>query len=80
MGRDSLGTYDLFSDALLLFGRGGLDDPKLPRRLPKAALAKLREAVEMAKGLCPPFDPQAFREGHLTPVYFGSGLNNFRGA
>jgi peptide chain release factor 3 len=31
----------------------------------------------MAKGLCPPFDPRAYREGHLTPVYFGSALNNF---
>jgi peptide chain release factor 3 len=31
----------------------------------------------MAKGLCPPFDPQANREGHLTPVYFGRALNNF---
>src|SRR5204863_2186279 len=31
----------------------------------------------MAKGLCPPFDPKAYREGHLTPVYFGSALNNF---
>ena len=31
----------------------------------------------MAKGLCPPFDPQAYRGGHLTPVYFGSALNNF---
>ena len=31
----------------------------------------------MAKGLCPPFDAQAYREGHLTPVYFGSALNNF---
>ena len=69
MGRDFLGTYDLFADALLLFERGvhdrvtepvrcnGLDDPKLPRLLPKAALAKLREEVEMAKGLCPPFGP-----------------------
>jgi peptide chain release factor 3 len=55
----------------------GLDDPKLPRLLPKAALAKLREEVEMAKGLCPPFDLRAYREGHLTPVYFGSALNNF---
>ncbi|HEX3417444.1 MAG TPA: EF-Tu/IF-2/RF-3 family GTPase, partial [Stellaceae bacterium] len=27
--------------------------------------------------LCPPFDPQAYREGHLTPVFFGSALNNF---
>ena len=31
----------------------------------------------MAKGLCPPFDPQAYREGHLTPVYFSSALDNF---
>ena len=31
----------------------------------------------MTKGLCPPFDPRAYREGHLTPVYFGSALNNF---
>src|SRR6202158_1123982 len=89
MGRDFLGTYDLFADALLLFERGvhdrvtepvrcnGLDDPKLPRLLPKQALAKLREEVEMAKGLCPPFDREAYREGHLTPVYFGSALNNF---
>src|SRR6202140_283634 len=89
MGRDFLGTYDLFADALLLFERGvhdrvtepvrcsGLDDPQLARLLPKEALAKLREEVEMAKGLCPPFDPKAYREGHLTPVYFGSALNNF---
>jgi peptide chain release factor 3 len=59
MGRDFLGTYDLFADALLLFERGvhdrvvapvhckGLDDPKLARLLPKAALAKLREEVEI---------------------------------
>ncbi len=89
MGRDFLGTYDLFADALLLFERGvhdrvtepvrcsRLDDPQLARLLPKEALAKLREEVEMAKGLCPPFDAQAYREGHLTPVYFGSALNNF---
>jgi peptide subunit release factor RF-3 len=55
----------------------GLNDPQLPRLLPKAALAKLREEVEMAKGLCPTFDLKAYREAHLTPVYFGSALNNF---
>jgi peptide chain release factor 3 len=89
MGRDFLGTYDLFADALLLFERGvhdrvtepvrcsGLDDAKLQGLLPKAATAKLCEEVEMAKGLCPPFDQEAYREGHLTPVYFGSALNNF---
>ena len=57
MGRDFLGTYDLFADALLLFERSvhdrvvepvrcsGLDDPKLPR-LPKPALAKSRKEAE----------------------------------
>jgi peptide chain release factor 3 len=50
------------------------------RRLPKAALVKLRDEVEMAKGLCPPFDSHAYRAGHLTPVYFGSALNNFGSA
>jgi peptide chain release factor 3 len=66
MGRDLIGTYDLFTDALLLLERGvhrvteaircnGLDVPKLARLLPKAALAESREEVEMAKGLCPTF-------------------------
>jgi peptide chain release factor 3 len=89
MGRDFLGTYDLFHDALLLFERGagervtepvrceGLDDPKLATLLPETALAKLREEVAMARGLCPPFDLESYRAGHLTPVYFGSALNNF---
>src|SRR6201997_4696065 len=79
MGRDFLGTYDLFEDALLLFERGagervtepvrcrGLDDPKLEGLLPAPALQKLREEVAMARSLCPPFDAKSYREGHLTP-------------
>ena len=31
----------------------------------------------MARGLCPPFDLKSYREGHLTPVFFGSALNSF---
>jgi peptide chain release factor 3 len=87
MGRDFLGAYDLFGEQLLLFERGtndrdpirctGLDDPNLARRLPADAVAKLREQVEMARGLCPEFDLESFRQGHLTPVFFGSALNNF---
>jgi peptide chain release factor 3 len=89
IGRDFLGVYDLFADALLLFERGagphggepvrcrGLDDPELPRRLPAPAFARLREEVEMVRGLLPSFDLAAFRAGHLSPVYFGSALHNF---
>jgi peptide chain release factor 3 len=73
MGRNFLGTYDLFADALLLFERGvhdrvvepvrcnGLDDPKLPRLLPKAALRQIargrRDAGDIpALGRGPPTD------------------------
>ena len=89
MGRDFRGTYDLFHDALLLFGRGegervtepircsGLDDPKLREYLPAEAVDKLVEEVEMARGLCPEFDLDSYRAGHMTPVFFGSALNNF---
>jgi peptide chain release factor 3 len=55
----------------------GLDDPKLDDLVPAEPLAKLREEVEMARGLCPSFDLEAYRAGNLTPVYFGSALINF---
>jgi len=89
MGRSFLGCYDLLRDRLILMPRGkaetvtegiacaGLDDPKLDELLPAEALAKLREDVEMARGLCPDFDLESYLEGHLTPVYFGSALNSF---
>ena len=89
MGQRFLGCYDLFRDRLMLMARGkgnvmregiecqGLDDPKLDEHLPADAAAKLREEVDMARGLCPPFDMDMYRAGHLTPVFFGSALNNF---
>ena len=89
MGRRFLGAYDLFHDHLLLVQKGnravpaeavtcrGVDDEKLAEMLPEDALATLREEVEMARGLCPKFDRQSYREGHMTPVFFGSALSNF---
>lgn len=86
MGRDFLGCYDLLNDRLLLMGRGttdmgeacnGIDDPRLDELLPAAAITKLREDIAMVRGLCPPFDAKSFLEGHLTPVFFGSAVNNF---
>jgi peptide chain release factor 3 len=89
-GRDFLGCYDLLHDRLVLMEKGakgalpevgescsGLDDPKLDALLPEHAVATLREQVEMARGLCPPFDMDAYRAGHLTPIFFGSAVNNF---
>jgi len=88
MGRDFKGVYDLRNDRLLLIERNsdrleqgevcnGINDPKIDRLLPEDAAAKLREDVEMVRELCPPFDHQAYLEGTMTPVFFGSAINNF---
>ncbi len=52
-------------------------DPALEEHLPATELEQLREEIEMVQGLCPAFDEEAYREGHLSPVYFGSALHNF---
>jgi peptide chain release factor 3 len=90
MGKAFRGCYDLFRDRLVLLEKGvkgglphegescqGLDDPKLDALLPADAVATLREEVEMVRGLCPAFSLQAYREGHMTPVFFGSAINTF---
>ncbi|MCK0069785.1 peptide chain release factor 3 [Kordiimonas laminariae] len=89
MGRDFKGCYDLIHDQLILFDRGkgdslsegikceGLDDPKLDELLPDYAVEKLREDVEMVRELCPAFDLEQYLDGTLTPVFFGSAINNF---
>ena len=89
MGRDFKGCYDLVNDQLILFDRSkgeslkegikcaGLDDPKLDELLEPHEVSKLREDVEMVRGLCPAFDEKAYLEGTMTPVFFGSAVNNF---
>jgi peptide chain release factor 3 len=89
MGRSFLGCYDLLQDELVLTERGekntrdegihcqGLSDPKVDELLPESAAKTLRDEVEMARALCKPFELTAYREGHRTPVFFGSAVNNF---
>ena len=89
MGRDFLGCYDLWNEQLVLMERtrsgmpglaeacNGLEDSRLKKLLPSGALQKLRDDVDMAGALCKPFEAQAYRDGHMTPVFFGSAVNNF---
>src|SRR3546814_18938268 len=42
-----------------------------------AQLAKLREDIELIQVGYPEFDTEAYRQGHMTPVYFGTALKNF---
>ena len=93
MGRDFLGTYDLFADALLLFERGardrvtepvrctGLDDPEARRSCCRRRRSpNLREEVEMARGLCPPFDREAYRAGPSDAGLLRQRAQQFRRA
>jgi len=89
MGRDFIGCYDLLRDRLLLMDRAdrnrvaetieinGLDDPQLEQHIPADLLEKLRDEVEMARGLLPEFDQQAVHEGTMSPIWFGSAINSF---
>jgi peptide chain release factor 3 len=89
MGRDFIGCYDMLNDRLELMDRAdrnrraesvkmrGLDDPAMAERVPAELLARLREEVEMARGLLPGFDARALRDGNLTPIWFGSAINSF---
>jgi peptide chain release factor 3 len=81
-GRDFVGTTDVRTGAVRLMD--GAD--RTPRRMDTAALAALNpnldaaalaEEFALVRDACRPFDLTAFREGHLTPVFFGSALKNF---
>jgi peptide chain release factor 3 len=53
------------------------DDPKLAAALSADGLARLTEEGELARGGYAPFDLEAYQNGDLTPVYFGSALKQF---
>jgi peptide chain release factor 3 len=83
-GKTFSGTYHLAQNAVR---RGdaevertkvnGPESDKVAGLLPENERATLIEELELAREACRPFDLKAFREGHLTPVYFGSALRNF---
>jgi peptide chain release factor 3 len=88
MGKAFKGIYHLANDEVILYepGKGeqvqdstiikGLDNSELDELLGLQA-EELREEIELVKGASHEFDLQAYLDGHLTPVYFGSGINNF---
>ncbi|MGE0564665.1 MAG: peptide chain release factor 3 [Pseudolabrys sp.] len=84
-GRDFVGTYELATGRVrLLEGEGPKTGAAQQMSLadiaalsPVLELATLNDELTLAQELCGEFDMAAFREGHLTPVFFGSALKNF---
>jgi peptide chain release factor 3 len=54
-----------------------LDDPGVAARIGAEMLAELREQLELVQGASHPFDPVEYLAGRQSPVFFGSGVNNF---
>ncbi|MBR0776174.1 peptide chain release factor 3 [Bradyrhizobium diazoefficiens] len=84
-GRDFLGTYDVVNGGVRLLEGGGAKTGAA-QQIEIAELAKLnanldvsavKDELELVTEASKPFELAAFREGHLTPVYFGSALRNF---
>lgn len=84
-GRDFVGTYDIETGGIRLLEGGGaktgagekIEISELASRNTNLDADEIAGELELVKEAGKPFDLQAFREGHMTPVYFGSALRNF---
>ena len=83
------GVYDRLTHQAHLFERTaggayvapvemkGIDDPALREKMDDHVYRQSRDEIEMLAGAGETFDEQRVLEGKVTPVYFGSAMNNF---
>ncbi|MEH2484750.1 peptide chain release factor 3 [Bradyrhizobium sp. AZCC 2230] len=84
-GRDFLGTYDVANGGVRLLEGGGaktgaaqqIEIAELTKLNANLDVSAVKDELELVTEASKPFELDAFREGHLTPVYFGSALRNF---
>ncbi len=88
MGQRFKGIYHIYQDKVYLYKSGkntiasdslvieGLDNPALDSILGEQA-EELRDEIELVKGASHKFSHKEYLTGKLTPVYFGSAMNNF---
>ena len=88
MGQRFKGIYHLYQDIVYLYQSGknaqkqealqiqGIDNPELDVRLGDIA-SELRDEIKLVKGASHVFNLADYLAGKLTPVYFGSAINNF---
>lgn len=87
IGKTFKGVYHLIDQRLVIFKPhttatqdviqiNGLSDPKL-KEIAGSDYSTFCEEVEMVQGVYPAFNKDAYLNGRVTPVFFGSALNNF---
>ena len=89
MGQRFKGVYNMFEEKLVLFQPHGkqlaeevieitdLSDERLDKNVGTAAADELRSEVHLVKEIYPAFDREAYLNGDIAPVFFGSAINNF---
>ncbi len=87
-GKQFKGVYHILEDGIHIFSPThggkvmegetivGLANPVLDKMLGEQA-TELREDIELVNGASNKFDIDEFLSGKLTPVFFGSAINNF---
>ena len=88
MGKNLKGVFHLLNDSVHLFSASdaekissgevieGLDNSRIDDVLGEMA-DELREEIELVRGASSEFDLDSYLKGELTPVFFGSAINNF---
>ncbi|MGK0289831.1 MAG: peptide chain release factor 3 [bacterium] len=88
MGREFKGVYDIPNQRIRIFEAGertsdfetveiqGVDDPKLDELVGSEDADQLREDLELLEA-GNVFSKEEYLAGELTPVFFGSAINNF---
>ncbi len=89
MGQTFKGVYSMYEKKLVLFRPhskqagedtieiNDLNSGELEKHIGQRAADTLREEVNMVEEIYPEFDVEAYRKGELSPVFFGSAVNNF---
>ena len=91
MGKSFQGVYSLYDHSIVLFMAGAekqeqlgevvkisdIHDPVLDDRIGSEAAQKLRDDIELVTGVYPEFKKEDYLSGTITPVFFGSAVNNF---
>ncbi len=88
MGQRFKGVYSLYEKKLVLFRPHSkqqedtieitdLTDPILDKEVGESLADELREEVHMIEEVYPDFDREAYLKGELSPIFFGSAINNF---
>lgn len=88
MGKNFKGIYDLYEDKTYLFEPGSNDKISKPKYIDslegeataealKDQLSTLKDEINIIKSVTHAFDEKEYACGNLTPVFFGSAINNF---